>query len=1152
MFAITGLKISGFKSFADRTNIPIEKGLTGIVGPNGCGKSNILEALRWVMGETSAKQLRGSSMDDVIFAGTQVRAQSNIASVSILAELAPNAILPFAGFDNQTQIEITRRMERNKGSRWTVNHQQMRAKDIRLLFADASSGSRSASIVSQGQITQIIQQEGTAIRGLIEDAAGISGLTPRRTEALQRLERTRANLIEIDHLLELEQTKLTNYQKDVRQLQKYKELSLQIEELERLYFGLSLYQALKNYQATQELLQRQTARKQALSHKIISINKEATSIEAEKISLKRQEVKIFDQIQSQETSLAQLIQQQQQYKNDIQNNQQQQNIISNDLADFEKQALSQKEKHKQNLLKFENNQHIIKDYQQKTKDLEQELQSRNNQLNVIANDYDIVKEQYQKWQGQMETLKALQMQYQEQIKRYQQKQVQLKQQKIETKDFDHLILEQNNVVTETKQEIQNFLDQLHEKKQKLQKQQSLVEQLNQEQHQYKLQKESLVTEQQSLHRLLKNHQTTDNQILDILTIPKQWIHPILAALQAKARLPLLKHDDKQSYWRKDFASTEQQTTTAWQDLTCLAEVMDNIPTWLKPLLRQGFIVTSDAFAFEHQYALKPGQYFVSMSGKMWNWDGTIYPNFDAGAAEILLQRQRLSELDQKLQILEHKHQAIKEEYTQQQQKFNDAKQELQQYDIKIKQAEHRQQQAQKLQISLSAQKQVQEAKIEAYNVQEQTLKADIEEVQKHLDQTEAQLKLHQETKEPPLAKAKADYENIKQAFEQSQHQMQQYEKELMRLTQENSHLTNLLSHLGDEIKQHDKQKEILQKRLQQLVQEYDSLQKQKTSNINQDQIKEQITQAKQTYRETQKKHEELLLYMQKLDYQLKEAQKQREGLVQNLDELDQQAELHKQHMQNMKVKIEQHFDLSGEQLLEMLTPKQKQESYDLRKLENEIIHCKGKREGLGQIDFDAAKNLQQQQNKIDDIIRNQADLTQALEKLEKAINTLDKEAREKLTAAFEQVSMHFERIFKLLFGGGSCHLTWIGSSDPLQAGVAVMASPPNKKLQLLSLLSGGEQTLTATALLFAVFSCKPSPICVLDEIDAPLDDHNVQRLCALLDSMSKQLNTRFLIITHHRITMAKMERLFGITMMQQGVSRLVSVSLKQAESISEK
>ncbi len=1150
MFEITGLKISGFKSFADRTSIPIEMGLTGIVGPNGCGKSNILEAFRWVMGETSAKQLRGGSMDDVIFAGTQSRAQSNIASVTLTATLKAGAILPFAGFDDQTHIEITRRMERNKGSKWTINHKHLRAKDIRLLFADVSSGSRSSSIVSQGQITQIIQQEGTAIRALIEDAAGISGLTPRRAETLQRLERTKANLVEVAHLLELEQTKLSSYQKDVKQLQKYKELSLKIEELEQLYFGLSLYQALKNYEMTRDLLQQKITRKQVLSHKIININKEMTLIEAEKISLKHQEGELFDHIQAQETKLAQFVQKQQQYAADIQNNQKQQNLIKEDLENFEQQAKARQEEYQQSHLQFEHNRKIMDSHQQKDQQLKQEFNILQQKLDIAMKNYDAAKEQHHRWQGQMETLQTLRLQYQEQLNRQDQKQKQLEKQSIEPTDFNALIAKQETIITKKQQQIQQYLQQQKKLSQQSGKQQSLVDELRQKHHEYILQQKSLETEQQSLKRLLQNHQTNNDQILDMLVIAEKWINPILAALQSKARLPLLQHDDKLSYWRKDFTSS-QEILTAWKELTCLAEVMSSPPAWLQPLLNQGFIVPSDAFAFEHQNILKPGQYFVSMEGKMWSWDGTIYPSFDAGAAEILIQKQRLGEVQTELNLLNQQQQQIQKQLDQEQQKAQNYKQQLQQCSADINQVKHKQQQAQKEQVSLNAQQQIQIAKLESYQLQMQELKLGTQEAQKNLDQTQAQLKQHQEVKEPPLTKAKLAYEASKKTFDQMQNQMQQQQQEFTRLTQENTHLKALLSRLEGEIKLQSAQKNTLQNRLEQLLQDYDHLQENKPSNCVQEQIKEQITQEKQNYRQTQKKHEELLLYIQKLEYQLKEAQKQRDHTQQAIEDLEQQTEQHKQQAQIFKTNIQQHFDISSEQLLALLTTQQKQSVQDLRALENEIIHHKGKREGLGQIDFAAAKNLENQQIVIDDIINNQADLTQALEKLEKAIDRLDKEAREKLTTAFAQVEGHFERIFKQLFGGGSCRLTWVGSNDPLQAGVAVMASPPNKKLQLLSLLSGGEQTLTATALLFAVFSCRPSPICILDEVDAPLDDHNVERLCNLLDNMSQQLNTKFLIITHHRITMAKMDQLFGVTMINQGVSNLVSVNLKQAESIRE-
>tara|TARA_B100001121_G_scaffold12499_1_gene10490 strand:+ start:15 stop:2411 length:2397 start_codon:yes stop_codon:yes gene_type:complete len=791
------IQLNGFKSFADKTNFLIEDGLTGIVGPNGCGKSNIVESLRWVMGETSAKSMRGSGMEDVIFSGTSNKPSKNIAEVSVTVSNENNEG-PIQ-FRELNEVNVRRKIEKDKGSKFYINDKEVRARDAQMFFADLSTGAHSPSMISQGRIGALVTAKPTDRRAILEEAAGISGLHVRRHEAELRLNAAENNLKRADELRRQQEKQLINLQKQAEEATKYKNITDEIKKIEAGLYYLKLLEIDKEIQIENEI-----------------------NIEAEN------EVSGF----------------------------------SNKISEFENLIKSEiekvtplREKNIENLSKIQR--------------LNLELQGIDEESSRIQDEIEIIKKSLQTFDDDIDREKGIVIDANSNEKR-------LKEEKNELIEIDSKYYE-----TEKKSN-----DDLDYAKNKLRLEMDKVK---------------------KLIELKKNEEA-----LMVLDNCNMMIEVYAENFSKNQSIK------KESVKRNERIRIIDKEIESWKNLLSNSEKMVNELSERKNKLNL-----------------------------------------------------QLGKLDNQPRL----------------------------------QAEKKGQISESLRIS-------QKEKEESVSIIELTDKK-IESLRNQLNEIQEQSIQIRERK----ASSSATIEGLKK--------------------RKNDLLDRIVSEL----------------------------------NLTEENILE-------------------------------------------------------------------NSDLFG-----------KEELPDAVNQEDLLDKKKQEREKLGSVNLKADEETSKYETEIKKMEQDREDLVTAITKLKESINELDQKGRERLVEAFEKVNRKFNEVYTKLFNGGNAKLQLVDSEDPLEAGLEMLVSPPGKRLQSITLLSGGEQALTALSLIFAVFLTNPSPICVLDEVDAPLDDANVTRFCSLLNELIKITNTKFIIVTHHALTMSKMNRLYGVTMPEKGISQLVAVDLQKAESM---
>ena len=791
------IQLNGFKSFADKTNFLIEEGLTGIVGPNGCGKSNIVESLRWVMGETSAKSMRGSGMEDVIFSGTSNKPSKNIAEVSVTVENKNNEG-PIQ-FREQSEVNVRRKIEKDKGSKFYMNDKEVRARDAQMFFADLSTGAHSPSMISQGRIGALVTAKPTDRRAILEEAAGISGLHVRRHEAELRLNAAENNLKRADELRRQQEKQLANLQKQAEEATKYKNISDDIKKIEAGLYYLKLIEIDKEIRVENEINTEAEGEVSGFNNKIFEIESLIKS-ETDKVTpLREKNIENLSTIQR---------------------------------LNLELQGLDEENTRIQDQ---------IKDIKSSIQTLEDDI-SREKGIVIDANSNE---------------------------KR-------LKEEKNDLIEVDSKYYE-----TEKKSN----------------------EDLNKSKNQLNLEIDKI--------KELINSQK-NNQAIDVLENFKTIIEEYADSYSKNQNIK------KESIKRNERINIIDNEIESWKNL-------------------------------------------LSSSEKM------------------------VSELTERKKKL---------------------------------------------------------------NLQ--------------LEKLDNQPKLQAEKKGQI--------------------------SEGLRISEKEKNDNDLIINETDE-------------KIETLRSELNDIQEQSI------QIRERKASSSATI----------------------------EGL--------------KKRKMDLVDRINSELNLNEDNILENSNLFGKEELPDAVNQEDLLDKKKQEREKLGSVNLKADEETNKYETEIKKMEQDRADLVTAIIKLKDSINELNQKGRERLIDAFEKVNRKFNEVYTKLFNGGSAKLELVDSDDPLDAGLEMLVSPPGKRLQSITLLSGGEQALTALSLIFAVFLTNPSPICVLDEVDAPLDDANVTRFCNLLDELIKITKTKFIIVTHHALTMSKMNRLYGVTMPEKGISQLVSVDLEKAESM---
>ena len=850
------IQLNGFKSFAEKTTFIIEDGLTGIVGPNGCGKSNIVESLRWCMGETSAKSMRGSGMEDVIFSGTSNKPSKNIAEVTInISNENKDGPIQYKNLEN---IEIRRKIEKDKGSKFYINGKEVRAKDAQMFFADLSTGAHSPSIISQGRIGALVTAKPTDRRAVLEEAAGIAGLHVRRHEAELRLGAAENNLKRADELRRQQERQLLNLKKQAEEATKYKTIS---EEIKKIEAGL-YYLRLKD-----------------IDH----------------------EIKLENEI--------------------------------NEEADSE-----------------------VQKFNDKINELENKIQEETNRVNPVRDkNYEIL--------SKVQRLN------------------------LELKSLD----DENDRI---EKEIENIKSSLKTIEEDTDREKSIIIDANSNEKRLKEEKQELIE--------------IDSKYYD-------------TEKQSNADLEVAKNDLKNEQEKVDNLLKNFSSESLKKNLHTINEVKSNIDKIIQLLNSNN---SSEALVVLE--TCKTTLNFLVQ---------TINENDDhKKISDISSKNETIKKLQEVYADIYSKNQNLKKESIKRSERVKTIDKEIDSWRNLLKNSE----------------KMVQELR-ERKN--------------------KLNFKFTELEKQP-----------------QSQAEKKGQISENLRLSENEKNENETLI-------------EEIDKKINDLREELDKV---KESSIE---IRERKASSGATIEGLNKRRNDLL------------------------------------------ERIDTELNLNENNILEYSNLDKEEEFPDAVSQEEMLDEKKREREKLGSVNLRADEETTKYETEIKKMETDRQDLVQAITKLKESINELNQKGRERLLEAFERVNRKFNEVYTKLFNGGNAKLELVDSDDPLDAGLEMLVSPHGKRLQSITLLSGGEQALTALSLIFAVFLSNPSPICVLDEVDAPLDDANVTRFCNLLDELTKITQTRFIIVTHHALTMSKMNKLYGVTMPEKGISQLVAVDLQKAESM---
>ena len=1144
------LRLNGFKSFVDPTDLVVADGLTGVVGPNGCGKSNLLEALRWVMGENRPTAMRGGGMEDVIFAGASTRPARNFAEVSLHIDnserLAP------AGFNEGDTLEITRRITRDVGSAYKVNAKDVRARDVQMLFADASTGAHSPALVRQGQISELINARPKARRRILEEAAGISGLYQRRHEAELKLRGAETNLARVDDVVEQLASQLAQLARQARQAARYRALGDELRQVE----GLLLYR--RWHDAAEDELKMQEALRQHLTD-AAALDRAARAAEASreeaeaKLPPVREEEAIAsavlqrlvverDGLSERERQAARSIDTLQSRILQLTHDIERETALNKDAED----TIARLDWEAAELAKAsEGFDTRLADADAQAREAATAMQAQEALLTELTEDTARLAARHQSTERLLaDNLKTLETSQQAALRA--QASAKAAQEALAAAENGFKLAETARSNAARQAELaETALVAADDARAEAQSREAEARATRSE---GEGEASALGAEVAALSRLVNRDTAEGGQILDLLTVKSGFEKALGAALADDLRAPLITQPH-QSGWAE--LPEYDDVSGFGPGVTPLSDVV-TVPSALSRRIAHVGLVDA-ALGPTAQAALEPGQRLVSIEGDLWRWDGFRATADDAPSASALRLQQlnRLQELKQDLEAATARaegaaqaHEVLKAELAKSIEADRAARETRREADKQMAEASRALSQAEadrnisagKLESAQLAEARHDEDAKAAAEAAAQAKAAlgdlaDLEDARARVEAAKTQLDTARQTM---LAK-RAAFDETRREGEARTARRQEIAKESSgwRLRLENA----------------DKRIAELNSRKQTSEEELASARDLPT---NLEEMRNQLV-AKIAEAETRCKAASDALAL--AETALREAATAERDTARRAADAREsraaaqaRADAARDTKQAAAQRIHDEQETTPEALLEQLATTA-EALPPAQSAEADAARLRRQRDALGAVNLRAEEDAREVQQEHDLLVKEKSDLESAIAKLRTGISNLNREGRERLLTAFEQVNTNFAALFKHLFGGGEAKLVLVESDDPLEAGLEIMCQPPGKKLSTLSLLSGGEQTLTALALIFAVFQANPAPICVLDEVDAPLDDANVTRFCDLLDEMTRQTETRFLIITHHAVTMSRMDRLFGVTMAEQGVSQLVSVDLKGAEKM---
>ena len=1144
------LRLTGFKSFVDPTDLIIADGLTGVVGPNGCGKSNLLEALRWVMGENRPTAMRGGGMEDVIFAGAATRPARNFAEVALHIDnserLAP------AGFNDSDALEIVRRITRDVGSAYKVGTKDVRARDVQMLFADASTGAHSPALVRQGQIAELINAKPQNRRRILEEAAGISGLYQRRHEAELKLKGAESNLARVDDLVEQLAAQLAQLARQARQAARYREIGNELRHTEGMLLYRRWREADEARAKAEEVLRAQVTAAAQAEGAVRGAVKARETAEAALPALREEEAIASavvqrlavqrDTLSEQEARATALIEtlagRIAQLARDIEREGGLNRDAGETIArlDWEAGELAKAS---------EGHEGRLAAAAEAAREAAAVLQAREDDMSQQTEDMARLAARHGSAQRLLEDSRKTQSRAEAEAEKARLA-VSASQAALDKAGVDFATAEKaesDAVATATEAETA-----LLEAEEARAEAQSREAQARAHRSETEGQMNALRAEAGALAKLVERDTAEGGQILDRLQVSHGFEKALGAALADDLRAPQVAADGPSGWAVLPPYASEQALPEGVTPLTLHVSVPDVLSRRMSQI---GLVDPDDGPRL--QAALKPGQRLVSLEGDLWRWDGYRAWAEDAPSAAALRLQQlnRLEELKQALEEATQKAGGARAAH----EKLTGQLAELSKADALAREARRAADrlvaEAGRALSRAEAERNLSAGRLESLGLAVTRHEEEAMGARARLLEAERAL-----AELGDLAQAREMVETVRMAVEAARITMMSRRSAHDELRREGEARLKRSQEVTKEVSGWRHRLETAEKRSTELVER-------KTA------AEAELSEAKAAPAEIAAKRAEVATAIAAAETRKAEAAdslSKAEAALREAATAEREAERTASDAREARARAEAKSDaaretvsLAAERIADesQLTPSQLRaqldvaagEMPDVHALEADVNRLKRQRDALGAVNLRAEEDAKEVQVEHDTLVHEKADLEEAIKTLRSGIASLNREGRERLLTAFEQVNANFSMLFKHLFGGGDADLVMVESDDPLEAGLEIMCQPPGKKLSTLSLLSGGEQTLTAMALIFAVFLANPAPICVLDEVDAPLDDANVTRFCDLLDEMCRQTDTRFLIITHHAVTMARMDRLFGVTMAEQGVSQLVSVDLKKAETL---
>jgi chromosome segregation protein len=1145
------LRVLGFKSFVEPSEFVIEKGLTGVVGPNGCGKSNLVEALRWVMGESSYKNMRASGMDDVIFSGSATRPSRNTAEVTLFLDNSDRSAP--AAYNDADELQVSRRIEREAGSNYRINGKEARAKDVQLLFADQSTGARSPSMVGQGRIGELIQSKPQARRALLEEAAGISGLHSRRHEAELRLRAAEQNLERLEDVVGELESQIESLKRQARQASRFKSLSADIRQAEAMLLHLRWTLAKAQEAEAQSALSAAT---------VLVAERAAAQIEAAKAQaigahhlpgLRETEAKAAAALQRLTIARTQVDEEAARLRARHSELEKRIAQLDADIAREEQMVRDNAD----TLNRLADEEAVLKGEDEGS--AERELSARA-AYEEAANRLTLSEGALSTLTSERAEASAQRTQAERNLRDGQERRQRLQQQ-IEQADRDLAALNAQLAGLPDPAQKRLLVEAATAKvaegeKATLAAERTAETARNRETaarpalQAARAELQRIETEARTLAKML-NAQSGGlfPAVVDQIRVDKGFETALGAALGDDLDAAL----DRAAPVHWADVEKDASDPALPEGIRSLADVARAPQQLGRRLAQVGIVEAADGPRL--QRLLKTGQRLVTKNGALWRWDGlTASADAPTAAALRLAQKNRLAELEVEardatvtLRAAEtaqseaeagakaavEAERAARDAWRASQRAVLDAREELTKAEAAAGQLSSRRAGLDASRARLT--ESFDEAQA-AFTAAEIALAAapDLSGLQSRLDRMSVDVAGDR----AKLADARAAHEGQKRETENRRRRLdsikaeaanwitraENADRQIASLAERKSEAAAEFAAVADAPDELDAKRRALLSEISKAddarKQAADTLQQAENRQAQFDKAATDAIQSLSSSRENRARTEER---------------------VAAADERRREAEARIQEAMGVAPHLVlRHAGIAADEPLP-----------DAGELERRLEKLKIERERLGAVNLRAEEEQTELADRLELIVSEREDVVEAIKKLRQAIQSLNREGRERLLAAFEVVNTQFQRLFTHLFGGGTAELQLIESEDPLEAGLEILARPPGKKPQTMTLLSGGEQALTAMALIFAVFLTNPAPICVLDEVDAPLDDHNVERFCNLMDEMAASTDTKFVVITHNPITMSRMNRLFGVTMAEQGVSQLVSVDLQTAEQLRE-